>query len=67
MKRFADRKPSGRPFRGFVAECSACGLMVVHAESTSEPMHMHARSRLCRELAAKRQRAAVAPSKGTGP
>ena len=47
MKTFAKRLPGERPYRGYVARCRDCGEMVVHAESTQRPFHMHARSKKC--------------------
>ena len=56
MKTFAKRFPGKRPGRGYLAPCSCCGEMVVHAESTMEPFHMHRWSKKCREATAKRRR-----------
>lgn len=54
MKRFSERrKPGQKPYRGYLAPCPRCGLIVVHADSTLKPFHMHARSKKCRELAEK--------------
>jgi hypothetical protein len=50
MKRFAERSKGWQPQSGYLAECKRCGLVVVHAESTGEPLHMHRRSKLCRTL-----------------
>lgn len=41
---------------GFFAPCSACGEVVVHADSMLEPFHMHARSKKCREAAAVKEK-----------
>ena len=57
MKRFAERKDGLTPARGYIAPCRVCGLEVVHAYSTNEPFHLHRRSKLCRETAAKRNAA----------
>jgi len=53
MKRLAERSPGRRPWRGYLAPCKRCGLVVVHAASTGEPFHMHRYSRACAERQAK--------------
>lgn len=51
MKRFAERLPGRKPHKGYLAPCRSCGEVVVHAEKTGEPFHMHRRSRKCRVAA----------------
>ena len=51
MKRFAERHPGARPYRGYVSQCRRCGALVVHADKTNEPLHMHLRSKKCRKMA----------------
>jgi hypothetical protein len=53
MKRLADRGKG--PYRGYLAPCKNCGLVVVHAEKTGKPFHMHRWSKLCEELGKKRR------------
>ncbi len=62
MKRLSDQglKPT---LRGYLAACSRCGLVVVHAESTMMPFHMHRYSRLCRDLTVENELAADARAK----
>lgn len=55
MKTFAKRFPGKRPDRGFLAPCSACGELVVHADSTLQPHHMHRYSRKCADKAKARR------------
>jgi len=57
VRRLAVRNPEKVLHRGYLAACANCGLVVVHAESTGKPFHMHARSKLCRELGKKRRSA----------
>ncbi len=59
MRRYADdpKRRAVRLTRGFLARCAACGLEVVHAESTNLPFHMHRWSKLCRDRAALRAQA----------
>lgn len=52
MKRLAER--GGKPSSGYLAPCRRCGLVVVHAESTGKPFHMHRWSALCQRLAIQR-------------
>lgn len=54
MKTLAKRHPGRQPNRGYLAPCSACGEVVVHAASTDRPFHMHYHSERCRRLAAAR-------------
>lgn len=55
MKLFSERSPGHKPHRGYLARCRSCGAIVVHAEKTGEPFHMHRWSEKCR-LAAKARR-----------
>lgn len=55
MKTFAKRYPGKTPRHGYLAPCSECGELVVHAESTMEPFHMHRYSKKCREAAKQRR------------
>ncbi len=50
MRLFSVRFPGQQP-SGYVAKCSRCGALVVHAASTGKPLHMHAKSRKCAESA----------------
>lgn len=47
MKTFAQRFPGKKPDRGFLAACANCGEIVVHADSTLMPHHMHRYSAKC--------------------
>lgn len=53
MKRLAEI--GQRPRYGYLAPCKHCGKIVVHAESTGEPFHMHQNSEQCRKLAERRR------------
>lgn len=54
MKLLSKRRPGERPRHGFLAACSRCGEIVVHADSTLLPFHMHRWSKKCDAGAAKR-------------
>jgi len=56
MKRFADHSPGKPPSFGFLAPCSACGLVVVHSNKHMAPLHMHRYSKLCKDRAAARRK-----------
>jgi hypothetical protein len=49
MKTCADR--GVRPYKGYIAPCSRCGALVVHANVDNLPFHMHRRSEKCRKAA----------------
>ncbi len=46
----------GPLYRGYFAKCKRCGEVVVHVESTGQPMHMHMhrRSKKCKDKVAAR-------------
>lgn len=60
MKRLADRGGKKHLHSGyFLFPCDQCGLVVVHSMNLQRPLHMHARSQRCRDLAAARAKEPV--------